>query len=136
MDNYTTNNPYAEYERNIKQENKKRNRKMLLIGLSVAAVIFIGITVFMLFIFQMMKNSDAYITAENYLTDNKEIIGATGGIKDFDMFPTGSISTYNDSGEAILTIGVNGKKHDIDVFVHLEKEPGTDWQVIEMQIFE
>lgn len=136
MDNSTTNNPYADYETLMVQENKKRNRKMLLIGGGVAVFCIAGFTIFLLCIFQFMKSSDAYSTAEKYLSENEEIIEATGGIKDFDMIPTGRISTSNESGEASLTIGVNGNKHDLDVFVHLEKEAGNEWKVLEMTIEE
>lgn len=134
MDNSTSNNPYVEYERIIKEENKKRKRKMLLIGGTVATVMVVGFTVFMVVILQFMKSSDAYTTAEKYLSENKEIIEATGGIKDFDMFPSGSISTSNQSGNASLNIGINGEKHDIDVHVNLEKVTGEEWTVTQMQI--
>lgn len=137
MNNDTqTENPYAEYERMMVVQNQKRKRKFRLIAGVIITLFVFGFIVFIFLIGRLMKNTSAYETAEAYISNSAEVQNASGGIKDFGMFPAGSVSTSNDYGEASFTIDVNGKKHDLDVYVLLEKAPDGEWQVLEMEIVE
>ncbi|MEL1245326.1 cytochrome c oxidase assembly factor Coa1 family protein [Flavobacterium sp. DGU11] len=119
----------------ILEMDRKRKRK-------TRRIVFIVIGVFVLFgcglffgIRAIMKSSDAYKTAVQYIGDNKEVVLEAGGIKDYG-FPSGTISTTNGSGNAVLTIEVEGEKKSLDVYVELEKAPGSEWNVVTMEILQ
>lgn len=119
----------------ILEMDRKRKRK-------TRRIVFIVIGVFILFgsglffgIRGIMKSSDAYQAAVEYIGNNKEIAIETGGIKECG-FPSGTISTTNGSGNAALTIGVEGEKKNLDVYVELEKAPGSEWNVVTMEILQ
>lgn len=133
MENQTTKTDLdAEYEI-LKKNYKKTVRKRSLFIIGGVLILF---AIFTATIVTVLKKSDAHKAAENYISENSEVQKASGGIKDFGPLPSGSIKTQNGYGTADLTISVNGKKHDLDVFVHLEKEPEMEWQVLEMKIEE
>lgn len=119
----------AEYQR-VRKEQKKKLRKKIAIVLIGAGVVIIGSV---LLLMTLMKKSDAYTAAENYLMADPQIQAETGGIKDFGMFPSGNISVDNGYGNSELSIHVNGTKKDIEITVHLEKQPGGDWEVIDVE---
>jgi len=118
---------YVKLRQNYKTSIRKRS--FFIIGGLILFVAMIIVTAI-----SLLTKSDAHEAAENYISANAEVQKATGGIKDFGMLPTGSIHVNNGHGGADLTLSVNGKKHDLDVFVHLEKEPNMEWQVLEMRI--
>lgn len=133
MDHQTTKTDLnSEYE-TLKKNYKSTIRKRSLFIIGGLLILF---TILTATIVTVLKKSDAHKAAENYISANPEAQAASGGIKDFGPLPTGSIETKNGYGTADLNISVNGKKHDLDVFVHLEKEPEMEWQVLEMKIEE
>ena len=124
------NNLDAEYQKlQANYKNTVRKKSLFIIGGLLLFVSIIVATVVAVF-----KKSDALIVAEKYISANAEVQKETGGIKDFGMIPTGSLQISNGHGSANFTIDVNGKKHDLDVFVYLEKEPDEEWRVLEMRI--
>lgn len=48
------------------------------------------------------------------------------------MFPSGSVSSEIDGGQASFTIKVIGEKESIKVFVCLIREPEEGWKVVNM----
>lgn len=130
MNNETTaHDSYTEFQNMRKDYKRKMRKRILLIGGGVLIVVI----AFTLIILTVLRKSDAHLAAEQYISANAEIQAKTGGIKDFGMFPTGNLQISNGYGNADLNISVNGTKHDLDVFVHLEKEPNGEWQVLQME---
>lgn len=119
----------AEYLRVRKEQKLKLRKKIALVLIGAGVVIIGGILLAM----TLMKSSDAYTAAENYLMADPQIQAETGGIKDFGMFPSGNVNIHNGYGMSELSIHVNGTKKDIEITVHLEKQPGGDWEVIDVE---
>jgi hypothetical protein len=69
------------------------------------------------------------------LKTNSFIESEVGSIKNFGLFPTGSITELNngESGNAIFYLTINGNKKFKDVKVTLEKKPNNDWTIISIQ---
>lgn len=133
MDNHTSKTDLeAEYQ--ILKKNYKRTIRKRAIFITGGLLLFFTIIVSVLFV--VIRKSNAHKMAEHYILENAEVQKASGGIKDFGPLPAGSIKTSNGHGTARLNISVNGKKHDLDVYVYLEKEPDSEWRVLEMRIEE
>src|SRR5688500_11660803 len=113
---------------------KPKSKAPLVIAI-VAGCLLLG-GGFIAFVFSLVKDSDAHKVAEAYLRNNTEVQQVTGGIKDFGMIPTGNINISNGYGTADLVISVNAYKNDIDAHVILEKQPGAEWQVLQMDIID
>lgn len=113
----------------VKNPNKptKLPRTLALIGVGIAFFVFVFLTAG-----NAMKNSDAYKIAISEIEKNEQIISEAGGIKGYGMMPTGNISISNGQGQAQLEIKVLGNVKDLNVSVHLEKEPNGQWKLIEM----
>jgi len=84
------------------------------------------------FVGAAIKNSDAYKVAVQEIEYNKEIQAKTGGIVGYGIMPTGNVNISNGNGEAQLEINVIGKEQDLKVSVHLTKESGGKWKLIEL----
>lgn len=113
----------------VKNPKKAAKAPRILALLIIGIVFFTFVT---LFVGSAMKSSDAYKTALFEIEQNQEIISETGGIKDYGMIPTGSITVSNGYGEAQLEIKVIGNEKDINVSVYLTKEPNGKWKLIEL----
>lgn len=57
-----------------------------------------------------------------------------GRIQGYGFLPTGSIQMRNQYGYAQMRIKVHGDKGSIDAVVTMQKKPGTDWQLEELNI--
>jgi len=109
---------------------RKKQKKNIIIAISIVVpVIIIGIALFVYFVMNILKNSEAYAVALEEITTNKQVEEKTGGIQGFDSFPSGHIETINGSGAANFEIGIDGKKHDVNVSVSLSKAAGSEWKV-------
>lgn len=113
---------------------KPKSKTPLIIAI-VAGCLLLGAG-FIFVVFSIFKKSDANLAAENYLRNSTEVQKVTGGIKDFGPIPSGNISVTNGYGTADLIISVNAFKNDIDAHVILEKQPGAEWKVLEMNIID
>lgn len=118
------------FEQNALKQKRKAKKMVFIVLGCVAGFVLIIITVVM----RVMLSSDAYKIATKEISRNKEVEKATGGVEDIG-WPTGNISTENDSGEAYFDISVNGKTKDIDVYIHIHKQSGHDWEVVDLTIY-
>ena len=115
----------------VVQQNKKPK---LLPIISIIVVTFISFFTFIIFfIAGALKNSDSYKISIAEIEQNKAIIEETGGIVEYGMFPSGSISTRNGEGEADLKISVKGKLKDVKVRVNLTKSAEENWKVVNIE---
>ena len=101
----------------------------------IIALIIIGIGFFIFMLFfatNALKNSGAYKKAVENIEQSDDIKNKTGGIIGYGMIPTGNIQTSNGYGQAHLNITVKGKKKDVEVQAYLEKQPDSEWILVEM----
>jgi len=81
----------------------------------------------------LIKTSEAYDTAIEYLKSEPKIKDEIGEVKGFGLIPTGSVQTTTingaESGSATLDIIVIGNKKNKDITIELKKTPEQDWIV-------
>ena len=110
-------------------------KKIVLIVVGILAVLallgalFVGGIVW--FAFSTMNNSKAAETARTYLRTNEDLKRDIGEVKDFGSFPTGSINTQNQNGEATLNLKVYGERKTVNATVSLAYRSNQDWRVTE-----
>lgn len=80
----------------------------------------------------LIQKSDAYLTAIEYIENNREIQNQTSGIKRFGLITTGSFSESVCEGTANFKIRVIGKKKSGWYTVYLQKK-NCVWEVIDIQ---
>ncbi len=90
------------------------------------SLLFIGIT-------QIIRNDNSYKTAIKYIESQEDIKNDIGRIIGYGYFPGGSINTSNGHGIAELYIEVKGEKKDLTVFVQLEKNKGSEWEIKDLK---
>ncbi|WP_410879304.1 RDD family protein [Myroides sp. DW712] len=102
----------------------------------IMALISVGM-LFFLFVFfivgSTMKKSDAYKTAIKEIEKNEQLKNEIGTVMNYGMLPTGNISINNGYGQALLEIKAIGVRQTVKVLVYLEKEPESEWRLVEMQ---
>lgn len=102
--------------------------------ISIIVITFISFFTFIIFfIAGALKNSDSFKISIAEIEQNKAIIEETGGIVEYGMFPSGSISTTNGEGEADLKISVKEKLKDVKVRVNLTKSAEENWKVVNIE---
>jgi uncharacterized RDD family membrane protein YckC len=79
-----------------------------------------------------LKNSEAYKVAIKHIEASDKIREETGGITGYGSIPGGQVNLVNGRGTAHLEIQVLGRNRDIKVIADLEKEPGGEWELIDM----
>lgn len=99
------------------------------IVIAATLTLFLFVPSLVIGVTQMIKNDASYITAVQYIENQKEISTSIGEIQSFGFFPTGSVSYTNGFGTADLSIKVYGTQKSIVVRLYLEKTPGTTWSV-------
>ncbi|WP_299228921.1 cytochrome c oxidase assembly factor Coa1 family protein [uncultured Psychroserpens sp.] len=110
-----------------------KSSKKLKVLPRVFALAGVGITYFMfifIFVFTSMKSSDAYKAAIVQIEKNQNIIDEVGGIKEYELFPNGSISMHDGFGEANFEIKVIGNDKDMNVNIYLTKFPNEEWKLL------
>ena len=115
------------------KENKIKNKK------SLSERIFIGISIFILFIktiiFVVTPQTKAYKSAKEYLFSDKEVLSKVGQVNNIFLETTGGLSISSNSegetGQANLNFIVKGTEKYIDINLQIEKEINTNWTVIE-----
>jgi hypothetical protein len=100
---------------------------VLAVGLLV--VIFVGAIVG--FALHSIGNSEAAVTAKEFLRHNERLQQDIGEVKDFGSIITGSISVENGNGAASLNIKVIGARKTVNASVELMHGKGREWRVTE-----
>jgi Cytochrome oxidase complex assembly protein 1 len=100
---------------------------VLVIGALV--VLFVGgIVGFALY---SLGNSEAAVTAKDFLRNNDRLKQDIGEIKDFGSIVTGNINIDNNNGAANLNLKVIGEKKTVNASVQLMYRNGNEWRVTE-----
>lgn len=118
---------WIELRKKRKQNGKKTG--WLLFGI---IIISFGLTIITPTII-LIKNSEAYITAIDFLKTDPTIKEKVGNVKSFGLIPFGGlqsrISNGVETGNASFQIIVNGSKKNMDVTIYLLKQADSAWVV-------
>jgi hypothetical protein len=106
-----------------------RNKGIIGIIISIISVIIFFIFILIMGIIQIIKQSDSYKVATNYIKASPEIIEIVGKDITFGYFPMGGIQYENGYGNSELTIKVKGNKDTISVHIVLMKNPNSKWVI-------
>ncbi len=119
----------------IIRSRRQQGKKTIWAKLGFWFLIF-GLAILPIVVF-MMKTSDAYETATDFLRSDEEIKKEIGTIKGFGLIPTGGVSTTSingsESGRAEFNLTVRGTKKYKDITVSLVKTPETGWRVVSLE---
>src|SRR4030095_15620054 len=100
---------------------------VLVIGALV--VLFVGgIVGFALY---SLGNSEAAVTAKDFLRKNERLKADIGEVKDFGSNGSGNINIDNNNGAASLSLKVVGEKKTVNASVQLMYRNGNEWRVTE-----
>jgi hypothetical protein len=109
------------------------NRKIVLIILSILGAITFLVLLFVVgivgFAFYSIGNSQAAVTAKDFLRNNDKLKADIGEVKDFGTFMTGSVNINNANGEAVINLKVVGARETVNATVHLLFTNGQAWRV-------
>ena len=109
------------------------NRKLVLIILGIVGAITFLVLLFVAgivgFAFYSISNSQAAVTARDFLRHNEKLKADIGEVKDFGSFITGSVNINNDNGEAVINLKVIGDRDKVNATVHLLFTNGQAWRV-------
>ncbi|MFI5129087.1 MAG: hypothetical protein ACHQFX_03810 [Chitinophagales bacterium] len=119
----------------LRRTRSQKGKKTLWVTIGICILIF-GLIVMPVVVF-MLKTSDAYATAIEYLKTDPKIKDEIGNVKGFGLIPTGSVGTTTingaESGSASFEITVQGNNKNKDVTIHLEKTPDKSWTVTDIR---
>jgi hypothetical protein len=94
----------------------------------------LGITIFALLIrsvfYIVLPNSDAYHAATEFVKNNDSLRLETGMVRGIGLVPAGEITVQGESGEATIGLIVKGERKYEDLYLFLEKQPGSGWRVV------
>lgn len=101
-------------------------------------IIFFGIFLVLLpIIIIILRNSNAFAAATQYISSSPELKEKLGEVKGFGLAPTGSVeiqtNEMGETGQASLNITVMGDKKYMDLTVDLIKEANGDWKVVSLK---
>ena len=109
------------------------NRKLVLIILGIVGAITFLVLLFVAgivgFAFYSISNSQAAVTAKDFLRHNEKLKADIGEVKDFGSFITGSVNINNDNGEAVINLKVIADRDTVNATVHLLFTNGQAWRV-------
>ena len=109
----------------------RHGKRIIWVTIGICFLIF-GLALLPVVVF-MLKTTEAYATALEYLKSDPNINEHVGNVRGFGFIPTGSVQTTTinriESGNAIFEIVVKGDKKYLDLTVYLEKKPDSLWTV-------
>jgi Cytochrome oxidase complex assembly protein 1 len=109
------------------------SKKIVLIiaAVVIAFGILVGVFVGGVIIFTLYSfgNSDAAVTAKEFLRSNEQLKKDIGDIKDFGTLVSGNVNISNGNGTATLGLKVIGEKRIVDATVEMLYTSGQPWRV-------
>ena len=117
------------------RKRKQQGKKIIWATVGVCGIIF-GLVIFAFTIF-MIKTSDAYNAAIEFLKTDAKIKAEIGKVNGFGLIPTGTVqtTTFNgaESGSATFEIIVKAYKKYKDVSINLKKTSDNFWTVTDVR---
>jgi len=99
----------------------------VVIAIGLLIVVFVGgIVGFALY---TVGNSDAAMTAKEFLRSNERLKDDIGEVRDFGTFVSGSVNIHNSNGTATLSLKVIGERRSVNASVDLVYRDGRQWRV-------
>jgi hypothetical protein len=99
-----------------------------VLGVGLLVVLFVGgIVGFALY---SVGQSDAAVTAKEFLRNNQRLKDDIGEIRDFGTFVSGSINVHNSNGDATIGLKVIGERTTVNATVGLAYRDGRPWRVV------
>ena len=99
----------------------------VVIAIGLLIVVFVGgIVGFALY---TVGNSDAALTAKDFLRHNNRLKDDIGEVRDFGTFVSGSVNIHNSNGAATLSMKVIGERRTVNATVDLVYRDGRQWRV-------
>jgi hypothetical protein len=115
----------------VHRSRKKQGKKTVWIRIGIGFLAF-GLIILPIVIFKF-RNSDAYLTAINFITSNSAIVNEIGLIRGYGLIPSGEIQSRSIngiwSGQANINVTVKGSKKYKDVSIRLNMTPQGNWIV-------
>ena len=109
-------------------------KKIIIIVVSIVIVLGLMVLLFVGgivgFAFYKIGNSEAAITAEDFLKNNDRLKQDIGEVKDFGSLVTGSINVSDGDGTAVLSLKVIGERKTVNASVELRYRNNERWRVI------
>ena len=111
------------------------NTKRIVILVSVA-ILAVGLLVVLFvggivgFAVYTVGNSDAALTAKDFLRNNQRLKDDIGEVRDFGTFVSGSVNVHNSNGDATIGLKVLGERHTVNATVGLAYRDGRPWRVV------
>jgi hypothetical protein len=99
----------------------------VVIVLGLVVVLFVGAIVG--FALYQVGNSEAAITAKEFLRNSEKLKKDIGEIDDFGSIVTGSVNVSDGNGQATLNLKVIGTVHTVNATVYLVYSNRGDWRV-------
>lgn len=119
----------------LRKTRKRQGKKIVWVTVGICFLLF-GLIILPVAVF-MLKTSDAYVAATEYLKSDTKIKDDFGDVNGFGLIPMGSVSTttFNgaESGIASFELIVKGDKKYKDLTIQLEKTPATGWTVTDVR---
>lgn len=108
-------------------------RIVILVGVAVLAVgllvvVFVGSIVG--FALYTVGNSDAAVTAKEFLRNNQRLRDDIGEVRDFGTLVSGSVNVHNSNGDATIGLKVIGERNTVNATVGLAYRDGRPWRVV------
>jgi dipeptidase len=101
--------------------------------LSIIAIIVLFVSVIILGVSSMMKNSDAYKEAMNAAQHNKQVTEKLGALLEKDGMISGNINVSDNTGNCNLEIPIKGSKGTGVLFVVAHKK--VKWKFDELSVY-
>jgi hypothetical protein len=99
----------------------------VVIAIGLLIVVFVGgIVGFALY---TVGNSDAAMSAKEFLRHNERLKDDIGEVRDFGTFISGSVNIHNSNGTATLSLKVIGERRTVNATVDLVYRDGRQWRV-------
>ena len=99
----------------------------IVIAIVLLIVIFVGAIVGLAL--YSVGNSEAAVTAKDFLRHNGRLKQEIGEVNDFGKFVTGNINLRNGDGEATVNLKVIGDRATVNASVELIYRNGRAWHV-------
>ena len=120
---------------NLRKRRRQHDKKTVWVTIGII-FLYLGLSILPIVII-IIRNSDAYNAATEYLKTDTKIRTEVGNVNGFGLIPEGAVqvTSHNGvkSGNATLAIIVEGNKRYMDVIIDLVKLPGEPWTVTNLR---
>ncbi|OKL40771.1 cytochrome c oxidase assembly factor Coa1 family protein [Pontibacter flavimaris] len=103
--------------------------RLTKIIISAFAILFVIALLINVVISIKIKETAAFIAAQEYMKENPAVIDAIGEVEGYGFLISGSIESSSEGGKAFFSYTVKGSRDNAPVHVVLEKDSSKVWRV-------